>query len=223
MIKKLLFIFLFVATAAAQTSPPYVRSSLTADYRARLRTATVANHQKCTVSGINAFNDSTPEIWYYDDASMATDNNTTVLKPDELTSMEPGRWLFLYKAPTGDIPIPTINFSPGRTTNTAFQNTGTRPMLGVYSITASVTNPLLAGSSTVQVYGEISANGTTGWTTPTQNGNASTVGVAVAVAITNGQTANLVFPIPVGQYGRIRVVTTGTGSASIVQQWEMTL
>jgi len=219
MIKKLLFILLLSGiTASSQTS---FKSYLCVDYRAIMRTAIVTHHQKILCTGASAFNDILPEVWYYDENSLAVDNGTTVLKPTELLTTEGGRYIFLYRATTGDFPIPTIATST-RVAGTSWQNTGTRPVMGVYSITASVTNPLLAGNSSVTIYGETSTNGTT-WTTATTNGNTSSVALTVTLQITNGQTANLVFAVPVGQYGRIRIVTTGTASASIVNQWEMTL
>jgi len=208
-------------TCAAQTYEP-VRGSINIAVRSSLRGYLGGNNQVCSVYGVAAFGDMTPELWRWSDVSTATDNGTTVLKPDVFLTTDPGRWLFVYKLPTGETPFPTINFSPGRVVNTSYQNTGTRPMLAVYSVNASVTNPLLAGSSSVTVYGEISQNGTT-WTTPTQNGNTSSVGLSVTIQITNGQTGNIVFPVPVGYYFRVRTVTTGTASASIIQQWEMTL
>lgn len=226
--KQISLLCLLIATALcqlqealAQTTDP-IYSSLNIARRTSLRGYIGANNQVASVYGLSSFGDTTPELWRYDSSSTTADNGSTVLKPTDVGSGETGRWIFVYKLPTGDIPFPTINFSPGRVVNTTYQNTGSRPMLAVYSISASVTNPLVAGSSTVNIYGEISTNGTT-WTTPTQNSNSSSVGLAVAIQITNGQTGNIVFPVPVGYYFRVRTVTTGTATASIVQQWEMSL
>jgi len=220
--KKFLFLFLFMTAFAF--SQPYdpCYTSLNIAKRTSLRGYFASNNQVCSVYGVSAFGDMTPELWRYDSVSVLPDNGSTIIKPDAMLTTEPGRWMFIYKLPTGETPIPTINFSPGRVVNTNYQNTGSRPMLCVYSISASVTNPLLAGSSTVNITGQISTNGIT-WTTPTQNANSSSVALAVAIAITNGQTGNIVFPVPAGYYFRVQTATTGTASASIVQQWEMNL
>lgn len=119
--------------------------------------------------------------------------------------------------------LPTINAAPGRSLNTNWTS-ASRPGIGFYSITCTVTNPLIAGSSTVNAYLEYSTNGGTTWQTPNaQNGNSSAVGVAVAIAITNGQTVTLSAPLVQNVTYRIRTTTTGTASAILAAQSEITL
>lgn len=174
--------------------------------------------------GISTFMDTVPRLFCYDAASTATDNNSTIFKPNELSTSEPGRWIYKYDIPTSNtVSNPSINTSPARSLNSNFTPSTTRIVMGVYSISCSVTNPLLAGNSTLTAYLEYSTNGGSTWNTLTQNGNSSSVGVAVAIQITNGQTATLSGVIPANALARIRTTTSGTASATLVAQHELTL
>lgn len=101
-----------------------------------------------------------------------------------------------------------------RAVNTNYTVSATKESEVLYGITCSVTNPLLAGSSTANVFLEFSTNGGSTWQPATDIGNASTVGVAVAIAITNGQKGLIGGKIPAGATVRLRTTTTGTASVS---------
>lgn len=106
---------------------------------------------------------------------------------------------------------PTANIVT-RTVNSNYTISTTKQATVFYSVTCSVTNPLLVGSSTAMAYLEYSLNSGTTWNLPSQNGNSSSVGVAVAIQLTNGQTGVLAGVIPANALTRIRTTTTGTGS-----------
>lgn len=147
--------------------------------------------------------------------------------PDQVVSLTAGTNMGL----TGSYPtwtinntyLPTINTSPGRALNTNW-TTGSRPGVGFYTITCSVTNPLIAGSSTANAYLEYSTNGGSSWQPVlAQGGNSSTVGVAVAIAITNGQVGQIIAPLVANATYRIRTATTGTASLTLTAQCELNL
>ena len=108
-------------------------------------------------------------------------------------------------------PIPVI---VTRSVNSNYTISATKQANVFYSVTCSVTNPLLVGSSTANAYLEYSINSGTTWVNPAQTGNSSSVGVAVAIQLTNGQTGFLSCTIPANALVRIR--TTITGTASVV-------
>lgn len=116
---------------------------------------------------------------------------------------------------------PSINPITSKTFNSNFTVSATKQATVSYSVTCSVTNPLLAGSSTANVYLEYSTNGGSTWSLPSQNGNASTVGVAVAIAITNGQTGTVTGVIPANALVRLRTATTGTATVTFVTGTEI--
>lgn len=116
---------------------------------------------------------------------------------------------------------PSINVVSSKTLNSNFTVSATKQAIVSYSVTCTVTNPLLAGSSTANVFLEYSTNGGTIWQSPSQNGNSSSVGVAVAVAITNGQTVTLIGAIPANALVRLRTTTTGTASVVYVTGTEI--
>lgn len=147
--------------------------------------------------------------------------------PDQIVSLAAGTNMGL----TGSYPtwtinntyVPTINTSPGRSLNTNW-TAGSRPGIGFYTITCSVTNPLIAGSSTANAYLEYSTNGGSSWQPVlAQGGNSSTVGVAVAIAITNGQVGQIIAPLVANATYRIRTATTGTASLTLTAQCELNL
>lgn len=111
---------------------------------------------------------------------------------------------------------PTINNSVTRALNSSYTISATKLVEVNYSITCSVTNPLLAGVSTAVAYLEYSTNGGTSWIIVNQTGNTSGVGLAVAVAITNTQTTTLSGMIPPNALVRIRTTTSGTASVTYV-------
>lgn len=111
---------------------------------------------------------------------------------------------------------PTINNSVIRTLNNNYTISATRLAEVSYSVTCTVTNPLLVGTSTATAYLEYSVNGGSSWATVNQTGNTSGVGLAVAVAITNSQTTTLTGTIPANATVRIRTTTSGTASVTYV-------
>jgi len=115
--------------------------------------------------------------------------------------------------------FPITPSTPSRVLGTAFQPSATKYTLVIYSIRTQVTNPLLAGSSTATVQLMSDTN-----TTPTtERGRVaaeSSVGVAVAIAITTANTAQLSYLVPPGHYVRLVSTVTGTGATSIIRQTE---
>lgn len=111
---------------------------------------------------------------------------------------------------------PTINIITSKTLNSNYTISATKQAFVSYSLTCSVTNPLLAGSSTATVFLEYSINGGSTWLLPSQNGNLSSVALAVAVAITNGQTVTVAGSIPGNALVRLRTATTGTASVTYI-------
>ena len=116
---------------------------------------------------------------------------------------------------------PTVNYAPSRVISTAFTPSTTRPTIGFYYLTCSVTNPLLVGNSTATVKLQRFVSGA--WTDVGTNGNSSAVGVAVAIQLTNGQTATLTAPMEANVQYRLFPTTSGTASVTLVGQCEMTL
>lgn len=116
---------------------------------------------------------------------------------------------------------PTINIIASKTLNSNYTISATKQANVSYSLTCSVTNPLLAGSSTANIFLEYSTNGGSTWLLPSQNGNLSSVALAVAVAITNSQTVTVAGSIPAGALVRLRTTTTGTASVTYVTGTEI--
>lgn len=119
---------------------------------------------------------------------------------------------------TGSFPNYTISLTPltintvTRTTNSNYTVSSTKSSNVLYSITCTVTNPLLTGSSTATAFLEYSINSGSSWVLANQTGNSSGVGVAVAIQLTNGQTGLLGGTIPANALVRIRTTTTGSAS-----------
>jgi len=116
---------------------------------------------------------------------------------------------------------PNINIITSKTLNSNFTISSTKQAVVSYTLTVTVTNPLLAGSSTANVFLEYSTNGGTTWLLPSQNGNLSSVALAVAVAITSGQTSTVNGIIPANALVRLRTTTTGTASVTYVTGTEI--
>jgi len=144
--------------------------------------------------------------------------------PDQIISLTGGNRISIsgtYPNFTISYIEPTINIISSKTLNSNFTVSTSKQATVSYSLTCSVTNPLLAGSSTANVYLEYSTNAGSTWNLPSQNGNASTVGVAVAIAITNSQTVTLTGVIPANALVRLRTVTTGTASVTYITGTEI--
>lgn len=109
--------------------------------------------------------------------------------------------------------------TPTRALNTSFQISTTNSALACYSIVLSTTNPLLAGTSTAQAQLVSDASSTP----TTARGTAaisSSVALAVAIALTTGNTVQLCYLVPAGHWVRLNSSTSGTGSVSISSQVE---
>lgn len=117
---------------------------------------------------------------------------------------------------------PVINYSPGRSVNTNYTPSVTRPVQCVYTFTCSTTNPLVLGTSSANVYAEYSTNGGSSWNAVTQNGTSNGVGVTVTVALTVGQTSTMTFMTTENYLYRLRTATSGTASVSLISQNETT-
>lgn len=127
-------------------------------------------------------------------------------------------------AKTGNIKAPLVATpaTPARALNTSFQPNAAKATYVCYSIALSVSNPLLAGSSTAQV--QLLSDAAVVPTTVRSTAAAgSSVGVSVTIQITTSNTVEVSGIIPAGHYVRLVSTVTGTGSASIVAQTEVTL
>jgi len=151
-------------------------------------------------------------------------NVVTNTAPDQTITLTAGNRISI----TGTYPNftigyvePTINTPVVRTLNSNFTISSTKQSIVSYTLTVIVTNPLLAGSSTANVFLEYSTNGGTTWLLPSQNGNLSSVALAVAVAITSGQTTTVNGIIPANALVRLRTLTTGTASVTYVTGTEI--
>jgi len=116
---------------------------------------------------------------------------------------------------------PTISIAT-RTLNTNFTPNTTKETIVSYTVTCTVTNPLLVGTSTAMAYLEYSLNGGTTWLLPSQSGNSSGVGITVTLQLTNSQTGVLTGMIPANALTRIRTATTGAASVTYVTGTEIT-
>lgn len=124
---------------------------------------------------------------------------------------------------TGPAGLGTVTPStPSRVLNSAFQPNAAKVTQCSYSVFTSVTNPLLAGSSTAScILLSDAANPPT--TERCRTTLASAVALTVGVQITNSQTIPLDYIVPPGHYVKLLSATTGTASTSIASQTEETL
>lgn len=118
--------------------------------------------------------------------------------------------------PSSNAVTPSV---PTRALNTAFQISATNNALACYSVAMTTTNPLLAGSSTaqVQLVSDVSATPTTVRGTVATS---SSVALAVAIALTTGNTVQLCYMVPAGAFVKLNSSTTGTASVTIASQSE---
>lgn len=110
----------------------------------------------------------------------------------------------------------TIGGAASRSLNSNFTISSTKQSFVSYSVTCSVTNPLIVGTSTANAFLEYSTNGGSSWVTVAQQSNSSGVGVTVTVQLTNAQTGVLSGYIPANALVRLRSTTTGTGTVTYV-------
>lgn len=151
-------------------------------------------------------------------------NVVTNTNPDQIIVLNSGNRILI----TGTYPNftisyiePIINTPVTRTLNSNFTISNTKQAIVSYSVTCSVTNPLLVGTSTAMSYLEYSINSGTTWLLPAQNGNSSGVGLTVTVQLTNGQTGVLSGVIPANALVRLRTAITGTASVTYVTGTEI--
>lgn len=112
--------------------------------------------------------------------------------------------------------------TPTRVLGTTFQPNANKATLVSYSIKTSVTNPLVAGTSTATVVLLCDASNPP----TTERGRveaSSSVGLAVSIALTTTNTAPLSHVVPAGHYVRLVSTVSGTGSNTIISQVEETL
>lgn len=132
----------------------------------------------------------------------------------------------VYNSSTGVLNIPnyavgapTYNNTPSRTINGAgIQISTTKNTRVTYTITHSIALTLVLTSGSSMVFLEVSPNNST-WTTISQAGYSD--GVAVAIALTKTNTNNVQGEVQAGWYMRLRAVTTGAGSAALVNGQEV--
>lgn len=123
--------------------------------------------------------------------------------------------------PSGSIGTVTPAVST-RALDTVFQPSTTKSVLASYSIVLSVTNPLLAGSSSARVV--LLSDAANPPTTERCRAEAtSSVALAVAIAITTVNTYPLTYLVPTGHYVKLVSTVSGTATKSIASQTEETL
>lgn len=154
-------------------------------------------------------------------------NNTTGVfqntAPDQPVTITAGRGLQVsgvYPNFTVSMVAPTYS-TTARALNSNFTPNATKETFAFYTITCSVTNPLLVGTSTASVFLEYSTNAGSSWNAVTSQANSSGVGLTVTVQLNNGQTGVVSGIIPAGALARLRSVTAGTASVTIVSTFEM--
>lgn len=112
--------------------------------------------------------------------------------------------------------------TPARVLGTAFQPSATKPTFVSYGIKTTVTNPLLAGTSTASV--SLMSDAVNPPTTERDRVEATSgVGLSVTVALTTSNTASVSYIVPAGHWVRLVSTVSGTGSTAIVSQFEETL
>lgn len=125
-----------------------------------------------------------------------------------------------YPNYTITVDAPVISY-PARTVNTNFTISTTRKALVFYTLTCSVTNPLLAGTSSATAFLEYSLNAGSTWQPVTDTGNSNGVGLAVSVALTNGQIGVLSGAIEINALVRVRTTTAGTATITLTRAQEL--
>jgi len=134
-----------------------------------------------------------------------------------------------YSGGVINIPTPLASFAKGfsnnvsRSLNSNFTISTTRDCNVSYSINLSCTNPLLAGSSSANAFLEYSTDAGATWITVSDVSNASSVALAVAIAITQPSRFVLSGLIPANALVRIRSTTSGTASVTYGRGQEVLL
>lgn len=116
---------------------------------------------------------------------------------------------------------PSISSAVARSLNTTFTVSTTRQAWVNYTVSLSVTNPLLAGNSTAELYLEYSTNGGTTWVAASNGLSLSSVALAVTVALTNRNEQSVSGFLPANALVRLRSVTAGTATVTYVRGQEV--
>lgn len=118
--------------------------------------------------------------------------------------------------------VSVVPAASARALGTAFQPNAAKATFVSYAIKTSVTNPLLAGTSTatVALLSDAAATPTT------ERGRVeatSGVGLTVSIALTTSNTAQVSYVVPAGHWVRLVSTISGTGTTAIISQVEETL
>lgn len=117
----------------------------------------------------------------------------------------------------------TFNNNVSRALNSNFTISTTRDASVSYSVSLSCTNPLLVGSSSANAFLEYSTDSGSTWITVSDVSNASSVAIAVTIALTQPNKFVLSGMIPANALVRIRTTTSGTASATFGRAQEVLL
>lgn len=133
------------------------------------------NTQQLQCFGYSAIGDTTPEQWYFDLNSTATDNGTTVIQPTSMTGS--GRWLFLYKVPSASKKQETFSGT------TAGSGTYTVTFGTAYAVAPNIQANIINGAVTNTC--RITSVSTTGFTV-TANNTVNVLGLLPTFPTLNG-------------------------------------
>lgn len=164
-------------------------------------------------SGIN-YNSSTGVI-----TNSSPDQTVTISSGDGISVLGTYPNFTIVAAPSTRV----FNNNVSRSLNSPFVISTTRDVSVSYSISLSVTNPLLAGSSTANAFLEYSTDGGSTWVTVSNSTNASSVALTVTLAITQPSTFVVSGIIPANASVRIRTTTSGTATATYSRGQEVLL
>lgn len=236
--KRLLFSIAFLMltlTTKAQTSPPidtanYLSKSTATVVRTDTNATNLITYNQGTHVA-NLMGSSTLKSYFQNGLQKTLNpstgisisgNTITNILPDQVVTITAGNGI----AVTGTYPnftiaqvTPTITF-PTRAVNTAYTISTTKAAYAFYSIACTVTNPLLAGSSSATATLQYSTNGGTSYQDVAQSSNLSSVSLAVTIQLTNTQTGFIGGLIPANALVKITTSTTGTASISITKSTE---
>jgi len=177
-----------------------------------------------SISGVSQILNKPTIISYTAGSGISLASNViTNTAPDQTVSLTAGKGISIsgtYPNFTISVVTPTFSY-PTRTLNSNFTPNSSKEVFVYYTVTCSVTNPLLIGTSTANAFLEISTNGGSSWQLASQVGNSSGVGLTVSVQLTNGQTGFIAGVIPANALVRIRTTTTGTASVTYVAGQEI--
>lgn len=181
--------------------------------------------QPIIISGTTAA-PSTGEVWAYDPTSLAIENGVSVLKPTDLLTTDPGRFIRLSVMGS---PTKVFNNTPGRTLTastgaTGFQPSASSDTLVNYSTSIS-TSITLSGNSAGYVALEISpTNSATpaNWVEIGRVSSGQSGVLAVGLSLNQTGGGQLTGVVPAGYFAKIRTVNTaGTPTYAVNGQQEV--